>query len=207
MNFRDHQKLCGQIQRRSDRGRTATLSQTRGISLCQHGYYDSVQFSKDQIGINLDDNHYSVEALYPQHKDDFRDAEALQIQDFLVKRDKLVVEEMQLLDQLDKVQNKVAQLHSQTIRKYQENQQLWMSLEAIQQRVERQAAQQPVAQSQSQAHSVSTQYSTERLHDVLNRLEIAKNVLMGLILESNIDWASDRKWSRVMVLIGTEEDD
>jgi hypothetical protein len=29
----------------------------------------------------------------------------------------------------------------------------------------------------------------------------------GLILESGIDWASDSKWSRVMLFIGTEEDD
>ncbi|ORZ21639.1 hypothetical protein BCR42DRAFT_196555 [Absidia repens] len=168
--------------------------------------------SKDRMGINLDDNHYSVAAQYPQHNDDFRNTEALQIQGFLMKRDKLVVEEMQLLDQLANIQKQVAHLHSQTITKYQENQQLWTRLGTTQQRVERQAAQEPLIQSQAQAQSVSssqhtTEKAIEKLHDVLNRLEIAKNVLIGLILESDIDWASHRKWSRVMIQLGTEEDD
>ncbi|KAI8077869.1 uncharacterized protein BX664DRAFT_45377 [Halteromyces radiatus] len=168
--------------------------------------------SKDRISENLDDSHYILDSLYPRDTltDEPSDLLKLQVQDLVVYRDKLVVEKMQLLEQLNEIQNRLTYLSAQAIVKYQENGQLVMNLDRVKQQavLEQQQIENGTPAQGSVTSSQPTQErAIEKLHDIKNRLEIAKNVLMGLILESSIDWASDRKWSRVMLQLGAEEEE
>ncbi|SAL95295.1 hypothetical protein [Absidia glauca] len=171
---------------------------------------------KDRIVTNVDDNHYTLNALYPHLKPQsygFDSEKIQQIQSLVMQRDKLAVEEMQLLEELDNIENQTMRLHTQIIEHHQDNQQLGADLATAKEQQQQEQRQEPASQwrNTETASVVSSQatgdFNVDKLRDIQNRLETSKNILMGLILESGIDWASDSKWSRVMLFIGTEEDD
>ncbi|KAI8341156.1 hypothetical protein BC941DRAFT_467208 [Chlamydoabsidia padenii] len=185
------------------------------VSRVQMDIMSQYNLSKERIMTNLDDSHYTLDALYPHLKarlPEFNGEITQKIQELVMQRDKLAVEQMQLLEELNNIQNKTTRLHSQIIGHHQENQLLGTELKtAKQQRDQRyQEQQEPQGWISTQVSLTSSQgtndYNIDKLHEEENRLETAKNILMGLILESGIDWASDSKWSRVMMFIGTEEE-
>ncbi|KAG0172244.1 hypothetical protein DFQ28_001506 [Apophysomyces sp. BC1034] len=157
--------------------------------------------SKDCMTRNLDASHFTRCALYPIDADYNQLKRSQQVEDAVNERDQLVIEFMQLLDQLQKVKIKLAHTQRQITETHLENRELTQSL--------RQLNEDELNDRTSAVSLTSSQDAdglADRMHEMRDRLEIARNVLIGLILESNIDYVDDEYWSGVMQRIGNELD-
>ncbi|KAF7728423.1 hypothetical protein EC973_006101 [Apophysomyces ossiformis] len=157
--------------------------------------------SKDCMTRNLDASHFARCALYPIDADYNQLQRSQQVEDAIHERDALVTEFMQQLDQLQKLKIKLANTQRQITETHLENRQLMISLQQT-----NEGDMNDRTSSVSLTSSQDPDGLAERVHEMRDRLEIARNVLIGLILESNIDYIEDDYLSSVMQRLGNELD-
>ncbi|CAO3612119.1 unnamed protein product [Cunninghamella blakesleeana] len=178
------------------------------------------QFNLNKIRIKevLENGHFTLDTLYPLNLlDDIQQSKRDQMELLIKERDDLIMEVMAIQQQLKDIQIKTARLQAHIVEGHQENKSLMEIFERV--KLESKKPSNSTSYSGPFPESIlsdkmsvsSSQFtndrSIEKLNEIKNRLEIARNVLMGIILESNIDWAGSRKWSKVMMHIGAEEED
>ncbi|KAI8388633.1 uncharacterized protein BYT42DRAFT_611655 [Radiomyces spectabilis] len=156
---------------------------------------------KDALTRSLDGSHQVLSALYPPDSAPDTLKQAGLVEKQIEERDELLVRFMQTFESLREVKANLVNTQRQIIECHRANRQLMASIE-----------EQNVSQSEiivdmhDDLAAENPEALTERIREMQNRFEIARNVLIGLILESNIDWVNDERWLSVMLRIGNETD-
>ncbi|KAI9254453.1 hypothetical protein BDA99DRAFT_518447 [Phascolomyces articulosus] len=162
--------------------------------------------SKDALTEAIDATHNVLKSLYPGQvdHDSFERSRAVKI--IIEERDNLTSLFLTGLEQLRKVKNELAQTQARIIESHQENRELVQSIRDIKEQIAQDLDEQ---RSRDERDIMDSQISdqTDRISDYKYRLEIARNVLMGIILESGIEWTTDDHYLQVMQEIGDETED
>ncbi|KAL0086684.1 hypothetical protein F4703DRAFT_1927546 [Phycomyces blakesleeanus] len=154
--------------------------------------FSQFNLGKNHIVQNLEASHFTRQALYPD------------MQVAIDKRDALVVEFMKEFEELRAIKEQLSVVERQVLALHQENRQQMESIEMV----TGIPLTGPIGSSDmsSQLSSEGSQgrMRQDGLKDMQYHLEVTRNVLLKLIMESNIDWASDPHWLEVVLRIGTE---
>ncbi|KAI8062707.1 hypothetical protein BC940DRAFT_308171 [Gongronella butleri] len=184
-------------------------SQTIGRRRAQMDLLTQFNQTKDTLSRSLDKSHLTLQALFPDEPLSEGDAMSMkkrQTEQLILERDKLVVQANQLLDQLNDVTQEITDIRHKINDVRLTSRQITEELEKVRRMLVDPTMGNSVADTMSVSSTQTNERTKEKLRDAKNRLEITRNILLGLILESNIDWASDPKWAKVMYTIGKEED-
>ncbi|KAL1928453.1 hypothetical protein VTP01DRAFT_2809 [Rhizomucor pusillus] len=157
--------------------------------------------SKESMLRVIDSSFHTLKSLYPEESDHDTMERHRRIREQIEVRDDIVVSIMQLLRSLRKTKNHLAQVQTKVIEHHQENRQLMKAIEEAKQQALDELTDADITDTTTQG----SQGGTERIHELQDRFEIARNVLIGLILESNINWI-ESEWLEVMLRAGDEMD-
>ncbi|KAI9305240.1 hypothetical protein BJ944DRAFT_71532 [Cunninghamella echinulata] len=151
------------------------------------------QFNQSKIRINeaLEDGHFTLDTFYPpQLLDDVQQQKRDQMEKLIKQRDNLVLDVINIQKQLKELQIKTAKLQANIVESHQANKQLMETFEKA--KTESKKASKPTSGPYgtsfpegiiSDKISVSSsqftsEKSVEKINEIKNRLEIAKNVLI-----------------------------
>ncbi|KAI8138897.1 hypothetical protein BJV82DRAFT_717078 [Fennellomyces sp. T-0311] len=156
--------------------------------------------SKECLTSAIDASHHVLKSLYPGEidHDSFKRSQAVKI--MIRERDELTSLFLNGLEQLRKTKNEIAQTQAKAVERLQENRELVQSIREVKE----QLVQELEVPSGTGLLGSQTAEPSERIDDYRTRLEIARNVLRNLILESGIDYLYDDHWYQVMAEIGDE---
>ncbi|KAI7849427.1 hypothetical protein BDC45DRAFT_540148 [Circinella umbellata] len=158
--------------------------------------------SKNSLTQAIDASHNVLKALYPGNVDHDSFERSREIKIKINERDELTSLFLKGFEQLRKVKTELTQTQAKIIESHQENRELVQSIQDAKNEALLEFERQANDERDIMASQVTDR--SERLSDHQHRLEIARNVLMGLILESDINWTNDDHYLQVMQEIGDE---
>ncbi|ORY96336.1 hypothetical protein BCR43DRAFT_491519 [Syncephalastrum racemosum] len=148
------------------------------------------------IGRNLDSAMLAFNSLFPKDADEDNLKRSRAVESLIEERDQVTVEVMALLSELREARYELGQVQARSRQVQQSNRE---TLKAIREAQERHLADTDEASTQTN-DDLALQQSKESLE----KLEMSRNALMGLILESNIDWTNNKRWRETMLMLGDE---
>ncbi|KAI7879471.1 hypothetical protein K492DRAFT_208248 [Lichtheimia hyalospora FSU 10163] len=143
---------------------------------------------------NLDASYHTLNTLFSGPSDHDSMERRRLVTERLQERDELTVLILRIVDQLKKARVQLTKTQAKVMDTHIINRQLVQAIQRV-----RNQRSEGIAREASQIT-----VRPEVMDDMVNRLEIARNVLMGLMLESGIDWANDERWLQVMLKLGDQ---
>ncbi|KAI7908170.1 uncharacterized protein BX663DRAFT_547786 [Cokeromyces recurvatus] len=146
---------------------------------------------KEALTKSINSQYFTIEALYPKPSDHQQMQLKQSTHEQINRRDELVVQFMQTLNELDSKKSELTQLQRQIIKQHEVNRELTSEVNQLKSR-----------------HKVDQKVDSETMellkaiNDKKDQMSIIRSVLNGIILESGIPWEEDERWLQTILRIG-----
>ncbi|KAI9483365.1 MAG: hypothetical protein EXX96DRAFT_557943 [Benjaminiella poitrasii] len=151
------------------------------------------QFNRDKEALSksINSQHFTMEALYPK-PDDHQQMQLKQLtQKQIDRRDALVVQFMQTLNELDEKKAELTQLQRKIMKQHEVNRELTTEVNSLK-----------LTHKVNQEVNPETMELLKAISDKKDQMSIIRAVLNGIILESGIAWEEDERWLQTILRIG-----
>ncbi|RIB28041.1 centromere protein H [Gigaspora rosea] len=111
------------------------------------------------------------------------------------ERDRLVIEILNYHQELLKAQTELMELQQDVIKRHRDNRQLMKKIIDIRT---------SISDDSDSQEARMVQRTKKELADARGKREVIRNVLQGLILESELDWTEDEQLLNLLLMIGEE---
>ncbi|PHZ11842.1 uncharacterized protein RHIMIDRAFT_238498 [Rhizopus microsporus ATCC 52813] len=146
---------------------------------------------KERLLVNMDAHYFSVKALYPKLSNHHSNALKKSTEEKINQRDARVVEFMKLLQEFSAKKNELIQIQRKLIQQHIKNKEISKEIQELKEH--------EISQVQDNHEQLS-----QGITEAINQLLTVRGVLLGLILESDIDWEGDDRWRETVLRIGSE---